>query len=117
MMDYLAQAKVDFDYEPDWWAVAHDSAGAAVGFVLPVLFRDGRNDQGRPEGTIYHMGVVPEHRGHGYGRDLLLRATETLQNAGVWRILCDTDIRNTAMIQTFRNAGFAQAGETYTRPL
>jgi ribosomal protein S18 acetylase RimI-like enzyme len=50
--------------------VAESSVGSVVGMVWVALHR-----QGEDGAWIYDIEVVPEHRGHGYGR-ALLRATE-----------------------------------------
>jgi ribosomal protein S18 acetylase RimI-like enzyme len=85
--------------ERDWrWVV--DVNGMAAGVVFPVVFtacERGTLD----EGTIYHIGVVPEQRGRGLGHLLLGRATDTLLAHGVWQISCDTATENAPMIRLF----------------
>lgn len=97
----IADALSGHRYECDrtwWWIVAVD--GRAAGLVLPVVFTScGR--AGLDEGTIYHMGVVAEHRARGLGHLLLGRATDTLLTHGVWQISCDTARENTPMICLF----------------
>ena len=66
--------------------------------------------------TIYYLGVVPEHRGEGYGRELLAQATRVLCQVGVGRILCDTAACNRPMIKSFRTAGYIEK-EPWERPL
>ena len=53
-----------------------------------------------------YIGVVPEKRGKAYSMDLLLKATQILQDAGIWRISCDTDAENTPMQRAFEKAGY-----------
>ena len=113
---FLADAINGFQYQPAWWHVATDAADQPVGFILPVLFKNSQQN-GRDEGTIYHMGVLPEQRGQHYSHDLLCFATALLQTIGVWRIFCDTDVQNAPMIQTFRTVGYVQAGPSYQRAL
>lgn len=57
------------------------------------------------------MEVLPERRGNGYAYDLLCQCTRIMQEVGVWRIYCDTDVLNTPMIATFKRAGYQQEGE------
>jgi ribosomal protein S18 acetylase RimI-like enzyme len=111
---FVASAREHFDYDESWWQVGFSSS-EAVGFVQPVTFRGYRRGE-LEEGTIFYMGVVPEQRGRGYGRDLLCRATRTLQEVGVWRIFCDTDVRNAPMIRLFEAAGFVQSGGPQAKP-
>ena len=91
-----------------WWILEVDGAGA--GFVLPVVFT-GCARGAADEGTIYHLGVVPEQRGRGLGALLLGRATDTLLNHGVWQISCDTAAGNTPMIRLFEQQGWTRRPE------
>lgn len=95
---------------PDQWWECCLLAGEPVGFVLPVVF-DGTRRDGRDEGTIFHVGVVPPYRGRGIGRMLLRRATEQLIEHGVWRIVADTAVENAPMIRLFESEGWRR-----TRP-
>jgi ribosomal protein S18 acetylase RimI-like enzyme len=61
---------------------------------------------GLDEGTIYHIGVAPDLRGIGLGHLLLARASKTLLDHGVWRIIADTAIENTPMIRVFKRHGW-----------
>ena len=62
------------------------------------------NANGLDEATIFHMGVLPEYRGRGFGRALLRRATRVAH--GVWRIYCDTAADNLPMIRLFASEGW-----------
>ena len=95
------------------WGVSHQSGwwtmltfrGEVAAFVLPVTYDDRARD-GLDEATIFHMGVLPEHRGLGLGRALLRHATRTLVTHGVWRIFCDTGATNDPMIHLFDSEGW-----------
>ncbi|HEU4326575.1 MAG TPA: GNAT family N-acetyltransferase [Roseiflexaceae bacterium] len=106
---FFHEARPDFDYQPEWWVVGVDADGAAVGLVQPVVFPGCVRD-GLDEGTIYYIGVHPQQRGRQYGYDLLCHATATLQQVGVWRIYCDTDVHNLPMQRTFARAGYQTDG-------
>src|SRR6476660_9761120 len=54
MMEYLQEE------DSESWLVASDAAGDPVGMVAVSTFDPG-------VATITFIGVVPEHRGHGYG--------------------------------------------------
>ena len=62
-----------FGFEPEWWQLAENREGQTVGFVQPAYFK-GENKGNLKEGTVVYIGVVPEHRGHGYSVDLLFSA-------------------------------------------
>lgn len=113
---FINEADRDFEYQPEWWQLAFDTTDKLIGFVQPVIFR-GCNKGNLEEGTIYHIGVSPEARGRGYVCDLLRKGTLVLQEVGVWRIYCDTDVLNTPMIAAFKNVGYKQDGEPQEKPL
>jgi ribosomal protein S18 acetylase RimI-like enzyme len=48
-------------------------------------------------GTISYIGVVPEHRGRGFGRRLLTAATAAARQRGFRQILSDVDVLNRPM--------------------
>ncbi|SNS33174.1 GNAT family N-acetyltransferase [Actinacidiphila glaucinigra] len=87
----------------EWWRLAYDSAGDLVGLSVP-----GRH-YGDP--LIGYIGVVPEHRGHGYAYDLLVEATHKLAGEGVDGIVAGTDQANTPMAAHFARAGYPIAQE------
>ena len=107
---FISQAGDYFHYELSWWQLAYNQQNELVGFVLPVTFPNCQKD-GLEEATIYYVGVLPQHRGHGYAYDLLCQCTHIMQKVGIWRIYCDTDVHNTPMIETFKRAGYQQEGE------
>jgi ribosomal protein S18 acetylase RimI-like enzyme len=93
-----------FSREVGWWTLLAFH-GEAAAFVLPVTY-DNCTRHGLDEATIFHMGVLPEHRGRGLGRALLRQATRTLVTHGVWRISCDTAANNAPMIHLFASEGW-----------
>ena len=106
-----------FDRQTDWWRMAKDAQGQSVGFVLPVTFKEDRFwKDGRPQGTIFYMGVLPSFRGRRYGLELVHEATRVFLEASCWRIFCDTGTDNTPMITAFRKAGYMERKQ-WQRPL
>ncbi|NKB71849.1 MAG: GNAT family N-acetyltransferase [Candidatus Latescibacteria bacterium] len=98
-----------FSYQPNWFQLAYNDSGETVGYTQPVVFPDCKKDD-LEEGSLYHIAVLPQHRGHGYIDDLLAQSVATLQKVGVWRIFCDTDSQNSPMIKSFQRAGFDEEG-------
>lgn len=89
-------------YEAAWWQVGSTADGTAVGLLMPC---------GTPAwGTIGYIGVVPEHRGHGYIDELLAQATQTLVALGAERIEADTDVANRPMANAFARGGWMEFG-------
>lgn len=114
VFDYLP---LHFEREPGWWRVALDGSGAPLGFVLPVVFKEERyRKEGRPQGTILYMGVLPDRRGRGVGLQLVHEATRVLLGANCWRVFCDTGTENASMVKAFRAAGYREAAP-WQRPL
>ena len=115
--ELLAIAPQHFELRAGWWLRARDAERHAVGFVLPVLFKQGARWKGdRPEGTIFYMGVLPAFRGRGHALHLLAQATRVFIAARCWRIFCDTGTANAPMVQAFRTAGYRE-GQSWQRPL
>lgn len=101
-----AQARADVAFYRDkmlgdrgWWRVAQTLDGDAVGFGVPS-----RN----PEVPVVgYLGVVPEHRGHGYADDIVAEITRVLvAEAGADTIHADTDLANQPMAAAFERAGY-----------
>ncbi|MFI9589311.1 GNAT family N-acetyltransferase [Nonomuraea sp. NPDC052265] len=86
--------------KPDWFVVGH-LGDSPVGLVAP----DDR--------SIAYIGVVPEHRGHGYVHDLLAHGTRTLAEAGLQRITAGTDVGNTPTANAFLRAGYSEVGRLF----
>ena len=56
-------------------------------------------------GTIVHVGVLPEARGHGYITDLLAAANRAARERGYARMLSDVDTENAPMLAAMERAG------------
>lgn len=82
----------------EWWRVAYTHQGEPVGFQAPA---HNPNDP-----IVGFVGVLPEHRGQGYGYDLLVERTHQLHDAGADRIAAATDHGNKPMAAAFARAGY-----------
>ncbi|MET8120863.1 GNAT family N-acetyltransferase [Micromonospora sp. NPDC005189] len=83
----------------EWWRIGTlGENGEQVGFVIPA-----RNAY---HPVIAYIGVVPEHRGHGYVDGLLAEGTRTLAAEDVPRIRAATDLGNVPMAKAFARAGY-----------
>lgn len=101
-----AQARSDVDFyrnrmrgDRGWWFTASRPDGELVGFGVPS-----RNNK---VPVVGYLGVLPEHRGHGYIDDILAEVTRILAaeaRAGV--IHADTDVANKPMAAAFERAGY-----------
>lgn len=104
-----AAAKEDLDilhWMPgprDWWRLAYGPSGELIGLAVP--------SRNHTDPVIGYIGVVPEHRGHGYAYDLLVEATHLLVAHGADRVIASTDVTNTPMAAAFAKAGYPIAQE------
>lgn len=92
----------------------------AVGRFVPehwyVVERDGRyagvliladhGDVGNWE--VVYMGVVPEARGHGLGRQIVRHAQRVAAHAGGERLVLAVDVANAPALAVYRDAGFVE---------
>lgn len=78
--------------ERSWWRVAENAAGDVVGFGLPS-----RNPV---YPVVGYLGVLPEHRGHGYVDGILAEITRILvAEANATTIHADTELVNKPMAE------------------
>ncbi|MDY0815821.1 GNAT family N-acetyltransferase [Kitasatospora purpeofusca] len=101
-LDRAAQEELDFFHwcpsPREWWQTAHTPDGDLAGIHIPA-----HNPSGP---TIGFIGVLPEHRGHGYAYDLLAECTRILVEQGADFITGATDRTNHPMAANFARAGF-----------
>lgn len=105
-----AQARADVEFYRDtmlgdraWWRVVRTRDGETVGFGLPS-----RNTTAP---VVGYLGVLPEHRGHGYAAEILADITRFLATeAGAERINADTDLLNRPMAAAFHRLGYRDNG-------
>ena len=81
--------------------LASDSAGEVVGLVSGRVHPNGR-------GFILFVGVAHDHRGHGYGRQLLAWQTRQLLKGGASVLIADTDNQNVPMVKAFAEVDWPQ---------
>ncbi|WP_273852441.1 GNAT family N-acetyltransferase [Guptibacillus spartinae] len=72
--------------------------GRELGIVIPII-EPGTKEEGR----LFYMGVLPEHRGKGYGTSLHQLGLALLQEKGATYYIGSTGIENKPMQQIFRN--------------
>ncbi|TDC23358.1 GNAT family N-acetyltransferase [Kribbella albertanoniae] len=81
-----------------WWRFGYDAEGKLIGFAIPS------KNNGGP--VVGYLGVLPEHRGHGYIDDLLAEITHLLAETGAEQIRADTDFGNVPMAKAFERGGY-----------
>ncbi|WP_326596062.1 GNAT family N-acetyltransferase [Streptomyces sp. NBC_01803] len=108
-VELAAQEELDFfrwcPSPREWWQLAWTPEGEPVGIHVPA-----RN---HTKPIIGFIGVLPEHRGHGYGYDLLAECTRVLAAEGVPEIAASTDLQNAPMAAAFARAGYPVTQHRY----
>ena len=59
-------------------------------------------------GGIYGLGVLPENRGKGYGRAILLKAIEKLKAANTEQIMLQVAAENEKALRLYKSCGFEE---------
>jgi ribosomal protein S18 acetylase RimI-like enzyme len=99
---YLGELK-DTGFRADRLQLAYLRDGELCGLVAPCRDED-------EEGAINYIGVLPEHRGNGYGYDLVLKANAVLQPEGCRRVVAETDSENVPLHHHLLQAGYVHKG-------
>ncbi|WP_151081604.1 GNAT family N-acetyltransferase [Nocardioides cynanchi] len=81
--------------------LAQDATGEVVGLVSGRSMPTGR-------AFVLFVGVGREHRGRGYGRQLLAWQTRELVAGGAHTLVADTDNANVPMARAFADVGWPQ---------
>jgi GNAT superfamily N-acetyltransferase len=89
----------DFNGPVEHWRIGVDAEGDPVGLVTGSAAENA---------LIGYVGVVPEHRGHGYAADLLAWMARHQLSLGSQRTTGETDDDNVPMWRTFLACGFQQ---------
>lgn len=59
-------------------------------------------------GGIYGLGVLPEYRGKGFGRAILLRGIEKLKEGNVQNIMLQVTTENATALNLYKSCGFVE---------
>ncbi|MCE7791547.1 GNAT family N-acetyltransferase [Salipaludibacillus sp. CUR1] len=57
-------------------------------------------------GGVYGLGVLPDYRRTGYGRGILMKAVEKLQEQHVQDVMLQVEANNTHALELYRSCGF-----------
>ncbi|MEZ6063303.1 MAG: N-acetyltransferase [Planctomycetaceae bacterium] len=88
----VATWMVVFQPEPDWPA---DDCGTIQG-----IERSGR------VGAIQNVGIIPEHRGFGLGRAIVLKSLHAFRDTGLCRGALEVTAVNRPAVKLYRSLGF-----------
>lgn len=59
-------------------------------------------------GGIYGLGVLPENRGKGYGRAILLHGIEVLKGAKASKVMLQVEAKNATALHLYKSCGFKE---------
>ncbi|WP_166000672.1 GNAT family N-acetyltransferase [Bacillus sp. Cs-700] len=59
-------------------------------------------------GGIYGLGVLPEYRGKGFGRELLMKAVKELRETQAQQILLQVAVKNKNALNLYQSCGFKE---------
>lgn len=59
-------------------------------------------------GGIYGFGVLPEHRGKGYGRAILLKSIEKLKEANASQVMLQVEAEKANALKLYKSCGFVE---------
>lgn len=60
----------------------------------------------RRQGAIQNVGVLPDHRGLGLGKALMLRSLAGFRDAGMQRVVLEVTAANEPAVELYRRLGF-----------
>jgi ribosomal protein S18 acetylase RimI-like enzyme len=90
---------------------AMDEAGAPVGSLWVAV------DEAKRQGFIYDIVVAPEHRGKGYGRQVLDLLDDEVRHLGLTRIVLNVFGDNAVAQNLYRTAGYQTVAITMRKDL
>jgi ribosomal protein S18 acetylase RimI-like enzyme len=86
-------------FDPDHWWLAY-AAGRPVGVMILADLNEGDSWE------VAYMGIIPEARRHGFGREMLLEVLRQAHTLGVPRVVLSVDARNQPAWDLYRSLGF-----------
>lgn len=99
--EVVAGHKAQGPFDPELWWLARD-AGRPAGVVIQV---DSRANEER---EVAYVGVVPEARRRGVGREMMLRVLLEARAAGLARAVLAVDERNAPAWRLYTLMGFEE---------
>jgi GNAT superfamily N-acetyltransferase len=69
--------------------------------------------QSKTLGAIQNVGVVPEHRGMGLGKALVIKSLHGFRAAGLRRVYLEVTAENGPAVELYRSVGFAHCRTMY----
>jgi ribosomal protein S18 acetylase RimI-like enzyme len=97
--DVLAGYRGSGEFDPSRWLVVR-RAGRAIGCLLLADYPDQDNYE------LVYMGVVPQARGHGWGKQIAQYAQWRASQAGRQRLVVAADAANAPALRMYSDVGF-----------
>ncbi|KAL0215506.1 hypothetical protein P9112_007690 [Eukaryota sp. TZLM1-RC] len=90
---------------PQYCFIIRNSQSLLIGCII------GRIDHtlhGEPTGYIGMVATHPDHRGKGYGKQLVEVLLQRFIDDGLCQVCLETEVSNTASIRLYKNLGFVK---------
>jgi ribosomal protein S18 acetylase RimI-like enzyme len=100
----LAGHRLAGEFDPARWRL-YQAGGSDVGILLMAAHAEQRMWE------VVYMGLVPEARGRGYGRAMLLDGLRAAAAAGQAGMFLAVDKSNEFAVRLYESLGFARVGE------
>jgi ribosomal protein S18 acetylase RimI-like enzyme len=98
--EVIAGHRAQGRFDPDRWWLATDG-GRPAGVLLTIELPESG------DWDVSYVGVVPEARRSGFGRELLLKGLTEAKAAGAGRVTLSVDARNDPALHLYRGLGFS----------
>ncbi len=98
---FLPEATWMITYRFDDWSAITDCATIQGLAKSPTL------------GAVQNVGVIPEHRGQGLGRALVLRALAGFRSTGLKRVYLEVTAENKQAVLLYQSIGFQHTRTLY----
>lgn len=89
----------DIEFNKKWWKLAYTHDNELIGLVVSQKLNC-------DTGAINYIGVVPEKRGNGYVKDLLIEGIRILSEGNIKKIIGDIDVNNYPLEKALCNLNF-----------
>ena len=115
-VDYLCHAPMPIEEfrqqfnrmsEKDYFWIYQNEAGVDCGMITADLL----NERGQHTAKLGSMAILPDFRGKGHGKTLLIEVEQKLQAEGIQRIQLVTHIDNLVTISLYKKFGYKIEGK------
>jgi GNAT superfamily N-acetyltransferase len=97
---------------PDYALYVAVEDGRVVG-TFALLIMDNLMHRGAPSGIVEDVGVLPELRGHGIGKQMMQHAMALCAKRGCYKLVLSSNAKRTDAHAFYASLGFTQHGLSF----